>query len=800
MGAAQAYCTTNAATSARWQGCVRKDFPRQLTALEQESRRISAPEGIQPHLVFRLPLAPKASPEGLTKHLEDAGLQVVSIEPDRAIVAFRDDQNLTAFHEAIKRYEAGPRSGINPTTKEPYKGTALDVFEYVEAAQMRIWSRADRIGAALGEVIGRDGGQIEKAKRYVIEVELWHRGTDALSKAAVAEVETLIKAAKKQDERLLDSFVGAYTCLAKVAVSGATLSQLLDLPIVAEADLPPVPVFDAVQAARATPRSFPKPPRPDLNGPRVCILDSGITAGHPLLRANVGHEEAVLTTATSPADEHGHGTRVAGVAVFGSVRASYEAGSFASPILLFSGRVLNEHNHFDDEKLIVNQMRDAIRIFTKAPHHCRVFNLSLGSRAASLGRKQSSWAEALDLLARDEGVVLVVSTGNNLEVFTGDVREAERVLKRHPDQLLNDNARLSDPATAALAVTVGALAEHDLVAVRHSTSAGDLVRPVAKRDEPAPFTRVGPGIGNGVKPEFVDFGGNLVWNGTGSGRRVIRDDQGVAVMSLAREHTRQLFAYDVGTSYAAPRVARTAALLWHRLRADLGSDPHPNLVRVVLATAATIPVASRDLVESKLGAEAVLRVCGYGQVDDDLALESSDRRVTLVAQDKLALDHFRIYEVPIPAELKGAAGEKVISAALAFDPPVRRRRQDYLGTQMDFMLIRGKTPAQISAAYKKAGPDADMEGAFQQPYRVPMKPPPTKGPSKGTLQKGTFRFKREGKDYGDSYWLVVRAVRRWAPAEVEDQDFAVAVTLEADAPELYARVRARLRARVRVRT
>src|SRR5262249_45637243 len=136
---------------------------------------------------------------------------------------------------------------------------------------------------------------------------------------------------------------------------------------------------------------------------------------HPLLSPYIGHEESVLTAVSDPADQHGHGTMVAGVAVFGDVRACYENGHFSSDITLFSARVLNDRNQFDDERLIITQMREAIQRFFKAPYNCRVFNLSLGTPGPALldvSSKQTQWAECLDLLAREFKVLIVVSAGN----------------------------------------------------------------------------------------------------------------------------------------------------------------------------------------------------------------------------------------------------------------------------------------------------------------------------------------------------------------------------------------------------
>src|ERR1019366_8055973 len=101
-------------------------------------------------------------------------------------------------------------------------------------------------------------------------------------------------------------------------------------------------------------------------------------------------------------------------------------------------------------------------------------------------------------------------------------------------------------------------------------------------------TRIGHGINGAIKPEFVDYGGNAVFRGSGNQRTVGRDP-GVDVMSFSHLPLRQLFAYDVGTSFAAPVVARNAATLWEHLRSGLGLEPDPNLVRAVMASAAYVP-------------------------------------------------------------------------------------------------------------------------------------------------------------------------------------------------------------------
>ena len=68
-----------------------------------------------------------------------------------------------------------------------------------------------------------------------------------------------------------------------------------------------------------------------------------------------------------------------------------------------------------------------------------------------------------------------------------------------------------------------------------------------------------------------------------------------------------------------------------------------------------------------------------------------------------------------------------------------------------------------------------------------------------TLQKRSMSFLRFGKDYGETFYLVIQCVRTGAPARIVDQEFAVAVVLEADTPHLYNSVRLRVQPRARVR-
>jgi hypothetical protein len=159
-------------------------------------------QGVQPHLVFRIPYAEGASAEQLIESLQrQTGLEIVSVEPDNAVVAFRTDVDLQEFNSAIDTYKKGPR--IKPKTGMPYLSTQMDFLEYIEPERMCLWKKEDRIGSRLMELIGPSGARIGMAERYVVEVELWHPGGTDRASSFLNDVRHLVETDRREGERVL---------------------------------------------------------------------------------------------------------------------------------------------------------------------------------------------------------------------------------------------------------------------------------------------------------------------------------------------------------------------------------------------------------------------------------------------------------------------------------------------------------------------------------------------------------------------------------------------------------------------
>jgi|SRR5271157_6206660 len=91
-----------------------------------------------------------------------------------------------------------------------------------------------------------------------------------------------------------------------------------------------------------------------------------------------------------------------------------------------------------------------------------------------------------------------VSAGNQYLGTGNNARDAEEVLANYPDYLFEPDCGLCDPATAAIALTVGGIAQHDEPEVRRGNREESIVRSVASRGEPLPTTRIGPGLDSAI--------------------------------------------------------------------------------------------------------------------------------------------------------------------------------------------------------------------------------------------------------------------------------------------------------------
>ena len=575
-----------------------------------------------------------------------------------------------------------------------------------------------------------------------LDVDLWHPGGQTEARAILNDLRTVCA---RFGGRVVDDLRTSSLILARVVGSRALGEALLDLDFVAQVNLPPLlpSAYGALFQDFAT---ILNDDLPTGTEPVVGVIDSGVLAGHPLLRGWVVEEEDFGSGEHTATDQQGHGTQVAGLAMYGSIKDCIDTGIWDRRVRIVSGKVLRRHSWDESATTFPDDVRpEALVVRTIRHFHatrdCRVFNLSVGNRHDVYGGgRQYAWAEALDQVARELDIVVVVSAGNDPNPRMPEASASRDEFRADVRDLLlsNDAARVCNPATAALAVTVGAITRTATPRTPGSFAA-------APEGAPAPFSRVGPGYewkpGNhAVKPDFVAYGGNFgVQSFGGEPPRWITTD-----LHLGEPTTRipdddgRLLTTVSATSIAAPQVSHAAAWALDAASDALGQRASSNVARALLGVSAVGPPCGDAWLGDPDGTETwdKLRLAGFGLVDPIRVQASLDNDACLVASDQVEEDRWHVYPIPVPDAFLARTGSRGISVALAFDPPVRSSRREYLSRTMWVEVMKGLTLPEIEG-YRTPYSGEGKPPRFPQSKLLSMRP------NKTALYWSTLQVRRK---------------------------------------------------------
>lgn len=390
----------------------------------------------------------------------------------------------------------------------------------------------------------------------------------------------------------------------------------------------------------------------------VCILDSGVTQAHPLLSpaldvADLHTINPAWGTADSATQWRGHGTAMAGTALYGDlVPALTGGGAIVLTHRLESVKILPPNGVADNEPDLYGAITaEAIaRAEIQAPNRRRAIALAVTSESSMRG-KPSSWSAAIDQLCfdPDNRRLLIVSAGN----IRVDLMPADHLVR-------NDLESVEDPAHAWNALTVGAFTEKvDLI---DPALAGWSAIAPAGELSPRSRTSVTWERQWPVKPDVVIEGGNLASNGVLPGDPV--DD-----LQLLTTHNRpndRAFNTIGDTSAATALVARLAGAI-------LATRPRlwPETVRGLIVHSAEWTPAMRAHVDACNGRKgqihALVRRYGYGVPNLGRALLSAQNDLTLMVEDALTpfnkegsavkTRDMKVHQLPWPNDVLAQLGD-----------------------------------------------------------------------------------------------------------------------------------------------
>ena len=423
--------------------------------------------GCDPRLLIKLEMSEKKNLQNIAKAL--GGVEIVSQEAETLVLAF-------ATEEQLENFEARLRSLV--------EGRTIKYKDVVYAIQdLDHWTPENRKGWALR------GAGFPDQDHFFLDTELWQR-----PKGAEAEIQrsAFRNWLEVNGGKIIDAVAQPHLTKYRIDCTQVLADRLLLHRDVRTIDLPPR--YSLERALLSTDiHDLVETPPPPLQSPGIVVLDSGLTTGHPLLSSAVGDSQSFISIEGTD-NTDGHGTSVGGIALYDDIAECVRNGQFIPDLRLFSGRVFDEGNS-NDPLLMENQVEKAVRYFVDE-YEGRIFNLSYGDLNKPYeGRHVAGLAVTLDSLSREYGVLFVVPTGN----YDGEKDEPDDWHAEYPLYLTGESSALLDPAPALNVLTVGSIARYD----QNPRWPNDPAYvPVARPDQPSPFTRCGPSVNGSLKPDW----------------------------------------------------------------------------------------------------------------------------------------------------------------------------------------------------------------------------------------------------------------------------------------------------------
>ena len=387
-------------------------------------------------------------------------------------------------------------------------------------------------------------------------------------------------------------------------------------PLVRSVDLPPR-LIQSPNAQPALNRGLGATPRRQNGGvyPRVGIIDGGVST---VLAEWVVHRWGLL--ADGDRDEP-HGTFIAGLLV--GAQTFNPTGSLEEPdgcelvdidIFPTGNRTFAQYypngisEFFDEVEQAVADCRSRFGV--------RVFNLSINAETPINLDRYSVEASRLDRIADAHDVLIVISAGN-LSPLT-----ARREWDGDHDRTLVELAAARNDGILIPAESIRNLSVAALNPLGHAGCVAYA---------PASYSRRGPGLRTGVKPDVAHVGG--------AGRN--DPISGSGLNSCAPDGSA---CSGSGTSYAAPLVAKTLAALDAGIEGTVSRET----LTALLVHHSFLPVPLQERRIERIARD----LAGFGlPACADQILSRDDHEITLVFANRLRRDQEMAFDFSWPASL-----------------------------------------------------------------------------------------------------------------------------------------------------
>ncbi|MDI3205412.1 S8 family peptidase [Pseudomonas shahriarae] len=374
------------------------------------------------------------------------------------------------------------------------------------------------------------------------------------------------------------------------------------------------------------------PPTHDC--PAVCILDNGVNYAHPFLQSAISADDCqAINSRWGTDDHHGHGTNVAGAALFGDLTfALADQRTVDLNIRLESVKFLPppEMGGNDPSSYGVITQAAVSLAESNAPERGRVFCMAVSNQDVS-GERPTTWSSAIDQICSGSMIgdisddeepgprrLFILSAGN-VPDSTSPLVTSE--LGEFP---------IEDPGQAWNALAVGGFTDKtDL----HDAPGYEGWSALAQVGDHSPYSRASIDWEHSrspVKPEIVFEAGNKAVSPNGS--EVISGLPALSSLTTSRDFTKNPFEEFWATSSATAQAAGMAAAIMSKF-----PNFWPETIRGLMIHSAqwTPAMLGRLHGQTKKNRMILARHFGYGVPQLQRALASAQNDLALISEAQI---------------------------------------------------------------------------------------------------------------------------------------------------------------------
>lgn len=462
-----------------------------------------------------------------------------------------------------------------------------------------------------------------------------------------------------------------------------------------------------------------------LEEPVIALFDGLPQGDHPFLQNLLVIDDPDEYASQYTISGRKHGTSMASLIAHGELnKITHQITHriYVRPIM--KSKAISDSETIEEipeDLLLVDKIHEAVRrLFVPkagivAPN-VRIINFSIGISTRVFYNTISPLARLLDWLSYTYKVLFIVSAGNHSDNIKLGMKfdEYSRLTIEDRDiqavKYLNDNARhlrLLSPAESMNALTVGATFEDN------SSFSEDTRQILFCSDGmPSPYSSLGRGLNNSVKPDVIYRGGRNTMmlkmsdlsETTAMWRDSLTREPGTisaAPFDIASDATKVMCSCGTSNSTAlltheASRCHDVLLDVFNSANETVSNDCLALMIKAMLVHGAQwgdlYNVFSNALgfTNRKYSPDYLHKFLGYGIPNIERSIECAKNRITLIGYGELKNGEAHLFDLPLPFVLNREKILRRLTATLTYFTPIVPTRQKYRVAQLWYTIESGK--------------------------------------------------------------------------------------------------------------